>query len=653
MPGLAGLVRRYTPLTDPHHMIHAFKVVGLVDGVRYQYRPFHNEDAVILNTLTGLHSTLDQPALDPTGNLLLFLEGEVFNLGELRSRSGSRPNATPCDTLLAMYMRCGADFIYSINGEFNIVIYHKAEKRLDIFSDHIASMPMYYMEQSNGLLFGSEKKFILSLLKTAPAIDPVGLLQIVAHRHNLDERTFLDGLKRLMPGAHLTYQRGRLRSTRRQVLAWTVAERTPRIRELRTEWGGHLKAATQLRVAGKERILISLSGGLDSRAIACALPRDLRPLSSRTRGVHGSLEVGIAAEISDRLGFDHVEENPLTVQNSHLIPKIAWRTECEIPFMNALSIANHRALKDCCHFVTGGWLGDVSSGAHIAADMLIPTSRQAFVERAYWRCLAPAAHLLPRIFSQEFLQKTLPDVREAFFESFMQIEGTTNIQVYEMWDLYQRQRRQTTSSMPVDSYLFEKIRPFYDKEYLNFTLTLPARLRFGQTLYQSMIWRLGPEIRSIPSSNNQLRLRSSLLGNLSNKGLTLAHRAFTRRVRKVRPRYRNSIEQRPVEDLGDAIRKDASFRVLVERYLSSDDFDSSVFNQNGVKKTLDEHYQGVSDYSYVLGHMATLAAGLPYFLNRTLRCPPEAEPLRPAALTKKATRRAVAEGVEPALAELR
>ena len=181
--------------------------------------------------------------------------------------------------------------------------------------------------------------------------------------------------------------------------------------------------------------------------------------------------------------------------------------------------------------------------------------------------------------------------------------------------------------MPVDSYLFEKIRPFYDKAYLNFTLTLPTYLRFGQTLYQSMIYRLGPEIKDIPSSNNQLRIRRSLLGNLGNKGVTLTHRAITRHIRRIKPKYRNRIERRATEDIGLAIRQDASFRRLIERFLDSDDFDASIFNRQGIRTMLDQHYQAASDHSDLLGYVATFSAGLSYFLNRTLRCPPEAEPL--------------------------
>lgn len=627
MPGLAGVIRRDMPLHDPRRLLDMFRNVGLVDGVSYQYKSFCSDRAAILNTLTGLLKTADQPSIDPNGNIFLFLEGEVFNLDEIRLIAGCRPRATQCESLLALYLRRGDRFIESVNGECNIAIYDRAAGRLDLFCDHIASMPMYYMEQAGCLLFGSEKKFILSALEQPPGLEPLGLLQIVAHRHNLDELTFLKGVKRMMPGTQLTYHQGRLRLQFRELLAPQIRQLRSGVDDLRQEWAEQLGTAARLRVRGRERIFISLSGGLDSRAVACALPRELRPIWSRTRGSAASSEVTIAGEIAELLNFKHIQEDPLEIPHSSIIAKIAWRTECETPYVNALSIANHAALKNRCHFFTGGWLGDASSGAHIPAGALLGTSYRKFIERAYQRHLAATAESLSKLFNEEFLQRMLPELEEAFHASFPDRYGFTNVQNYEMWDIYQRQRRQTTSSMPVDSYLFEKIRPFYDKDYLNFVMSLPTSLRFGQTLYQSMIRRIGPEIRDVPSANNGLRLRGSILGNLGNKAATLAYRACTRRIRKIRPRYRNHIERCAPENFGAAIRGDAALRVLIERFMSSGDFDSSMFNRNGIRRMLADHYQGVSDNSYLLGHVATFSAGLPYFLNKTLRCPEAAQPL--------------------------
>jgi hypothetical protein len=156
---------------------------------------------------------------------------------------------------------------------------------------------------------------------------------------------------------------------------------------------------------------------------------------------------------------------------------------------------------------------------------------------------------------------------------------------------------------------------------------LPTRLRFGQTLYQMMIYHLGPEIRDIPSANNGLLLRRSLIGNLWNKGFTLVQGQVRRRIQRLVPRKRNGIERRANDNLGLVPRRDALFRSLIEKYLDSAEFDAAIFNPSGIRTLLDQHSNAVCDHSDILGYVATFSIGLPYFLNRTPACPPEAEPL--------------------------
>jgi asparagine synthase (glutamine-hydrolysing) len=626
MPGLCGLVTSGEKIVS-ETILQTFEEVHKVKGMTYIRRSFGSDQVAIINLLTGLlPMTLTQPASDPTDNSLLFLEGEIFNLEDLICYAKETGDRSPCGILLALFLERGDEFISLVNGEFNIVIYQKRENRLIVFSDHIASMPMYYVEEKGRLLFGSEKKSFLPLLSECPTIDSLGLLQIVAHRHNLDELTFLRGIRRLVPGSRLEYAKGRLSVTRHQKLAFAVPEVPRPVEELLDEWATRLRHATQLRLNGKQRVLISLSAGLDSRAIACAIPRDFRPVSSRTRGVEGSLEATLAAAIADRLGFNHFREEPSTVPHSSIIPKIAWRTECETHFQHAISLSNHPTIKDRGDHIAGGWLGDVSSGGHISPRMLVPRSRQSFIDQVFRRYLAYSVSSLSRVFSRGIMQEIFPQLQTAFLESFSHFDAATNIQLYETWDLHQRQARMTTSSMPVDSYAFEKIRPFYDKEYLKFTLTLPFRVRLAQSLYQTMIYRLGPEIRSIPSSNTMQKVRGTILGNRMNKGLEWTQKAVTKGVRRVHSTYRNRIERHTREDMGSAIRKDLQFRCLIEDFVSSRDFDSAIFNQSGITTMLEEHYRGVADHTELLGYVATFSAGIPLFLNRTPRCPREAEP---------------------------
>jgi asparagine synthase (glutamine-hydrolysing) len=610
-------------------MLALFQQTASVKGVEFMHKSIQTDAAVILNSLTGLiPGNTDQPAVNSEDNTFLFLEGEIFNLGELRARVRHSENAcSPCQILLDLYSLYGDSFITLLNGEFNIVIYHKDRNRLLVFTDHIASMPMYYVHDADNFFFGSEKKFILPALSQPPSIDSVGLLQIFAHRYNLDDRTFLDGVKRMTPGTLISFENGRLTESQYDFLCFSVPATVPDSTDLIHQWSSILRDATQSRLMGKSRVLLSLSGGLDSRAIAAAIPRNFRPIISRTAGLRDSADVIAAEKIAQQLRFNHIYENSASTRYSDILAQIVWRTECETHFTNASSIAEHRQAKEHGDFLAGGWIGDVSSGGHIPAPLLFVKNREDFIERLFSRHVIFPKHWLRRVFTHDYLEETFPRLREAFQKSFDNFTSGTNVQMYEIWDLYQRQRRQTTSSMPIDSYWFEKIRPFYDKNYLQFTLTLPTRLRFGQVLYQSMIHSIGPEIRKIPNANNGLLLRASISGNLINKGITLSGQTISRGRRRLLKNRTNSLKPQTKDNPAAKIRDDEIFREMIENHLSSTDFDTAVFDRGGIKELLDQHYMGGLDHSYLLGYVATFFVGLPYFTRPLRQCPSEAEPI--------------------------
>jgi asparagine synthase (glutamine-hydrolysing) len=626
MPGISGFVHSSALLDNPDEILGMFEQVHSLKGVNFVQRTFRSNQCVITNTLTGLlKTTLDQPASDPAGNTFLFLEGEVYNTEELLNHLNGPQDLSPCHVLLALFLEHGPDFVSLVNGDFNIVIYQKAEKRLIILNDYLSSKPMYYLEQADSLLFGSEKKSILAVASGSPAIDPIGLLQVFAHRHNLGGRTFIKGLKRLSPGSRLDYHRGRLDLTRYHLLTSRMPEVSSKVDSLLDEWCDRLRQVTIRRLKGRERVVMFLSGGLDSRAIACAIPRDFRPIWARTWGETDSLEAIYATKIAERLNFDHYCEDPMAVPLSSILHKIVWRTECETHFTNCISMANHPMIKEHGDFVLGGHLGDVSAGGHIYPYMFLPRSRQQFIARAYRWNVTYSFASLSELFNEEFLHKNFPGLKDAFFASFDPLEGETNIHVYEVWDLYERQARMTFSSGATDSHLFEQIRPFYDRDYMDFVTSLPTRLRFGQTLYQAMIYRLGPEIRDIPNANTNLNLHSTIWGNILSKGLTLGLKARTKLLRKIRPSYQSKTVR---EDTTLATRQDPEFRRIIENSVRLSYLDSSIFNGPGIMRMLDRQYQGVADHTNPLCILATFAVGLPYFVySRPCHCPREAEPM--------------------------
>jgi hypothetical protein len=628
MPGISGFVSGVGPLADAEEVMQRIETVHALPNIEWVTRSIQSDQAVIANMLTGLWTnTLDQPATDPAQTSLLFLEGQLFNWDEIR-RAVNEPWAqTPCQQLLALYLERGPQFISLLNGEFNLVIYQPAANRLLLFSDPLASKPFYYLAQPQGMLFGSEKKAILALADPLPELDPVGLIQLVVYRHHVGGRTLHKNVACLPPATYLEYCGKEVRLTRYAYLRFHPRTPSKNHEPLVEEWADLLRNSTRRRLEHTGRLLLSLSGGLDSRAIACALSQTRDPQIARTVGDSSAEEVQSASAIAHALGFNHLLEAPGAVPLSVTLPQIVWRADGAIPFTHGATVANHAQLKKHADFMAGGWMGDASSGAHLSSFMLLPYTRDQFVNRVhhwYMQYQKGALHLL---FRPEFIDQHMQELSSVFADSFQPMAGEENWQAFELWDMRERQTRMTFCAAPVDSHLFELFRPFLDLDYLNFTLSLPPYMRYGQVMYQAMIYHLGPEIRHVPNANTGYLLKGTLRENLFNHLKARKNIIEGRLLKKFAPQRVKHTTRAHMSGLDVEIRQDGELRRKLDSFMQSDFFDPAIFNRPQISAMLDQHYQGVKDYAYPISMLATLAVGLPYFVyKRPYQCPPEAVP---------------------------
>ena len=617
------------PIENPGDLLHRIETVEALPHLNFLTKHLQQERALIVNTMTGLWANVvDQPATDPTQSVYLFLEGQLFNWNEIERAVSDLWAQTPCQKLLALYLDEGRDFVKQLDGEFNLVIYHPAEHRLLIFSDRLASKPFYYLPQPHGLLFGSEKKAMLALADPLPELDPVGLIQLVAYRHHVGGRTLHKGVSCMPPGAWLEVRNAQIQVARYANLHFDVRSIPNNTAPLLEEWGALLCDGARRRVDQAGPLLLSLSGGLDSRAVAVALARTRSPKLARTLGETTSAEVQAACAIARSLGFNHRLEAPGAVPLSTILPQIVWRTDGAIPFTHGMSIANHPQLKQQGDFVAGGWYGDASSGAHLSTFMLLPYTRDQFLNRVHAWYTQYHQDALHALFQPQFLNEHLPELSSVFADSFAPYASSENWQAFELWDLMERQTRMTFCAGPVDSHLFELIRPFLHMPYLEFALSLPPYLRYGQTFYQAMIYHLGKEIRHVPNANTGLPLKATVRGNLLNRALARKNRAQARLTEKFVPGRARKSSLTNRNGLDAEIRQDPALRRTIEHFVQSDFFDSAIFNKAQIQTLLDQHYAGERDHAYPITMLATMAVSLPTFVyQRPRACPTEAAPL--------------------------
>ena len=113
-----------------------------------------------------------QPLQDPTGRLILAVNGEIYNHKPLRrSLAGEYDFQTgsDCEVILPLYAKRGPDFLNELSGIFAFVLYDRQDNRYLIARDPMGVIPLYSGRDEQGNFYvASEMK---ALVDVCPVIE--------------------------------------------------------------------------------------------------------------------------------------------------------------------------------------------------------------------------------------------------------------------------------------------------------------------------------------------------------------------------------------------------------------------------------------------------------------------------------------------------
>ena len=220
-----------------------------------------------------------QPMQDPeTGNWIVY-NGEIYNFREVRKKleqQGLRfAGHSDTEVLLKAYGRWGERCLSELRGMFAFAIWDSRRQRLFLARDPIGIKPLYYYESEEQFLFASELRTLLGTALIPRKLDPAGLLSYLTFGSVYDPNTLVQGLKALLPGHYLIWERGTSRHTRYWDL---IGGDRPGVRpanddkqKFETELREQLEEAVRLQLVSDVPVGVFLSGGIDSSSLVALL----------------------------------------------------------------------------------------------------------------------------------------------------------------------------------------------------------------------------------------------------------------------------------------------------------------------------------------------------------------------------------------------
>jgi asparagine synthase (glutamine-hydrolysing) len=239
-----------------------------------------------------------QPMFDPSGQVVIVFNGEIYNFPELRGwlqgRGHSFVGNSDTEVLVHMYGELGREMLPRLNGIFALAIWDGRERSLLLARDGLGVKPLYLAESPRGIAFCSEIKGLLHLVPECRRLDPAAIRRYLTYLWCPGEGTPLAGVRKLPPGHAVEFRAGQ------RSRSWTwyrLPSTLGRTQDL-TYAGSVEGTADALREAVRRQLVADvpvgafLSGGLDSSAVVAFARESVPSLRCFTIEAAGGPEEG-------------------------------------------------------------------------------------------------------------------------------------------------------------------------------------------------------------------------------------------------------------------------------------------------------------------------------------------------------------------------
>lgn len=304
------------------------------------------------------------PMQNASRRITMAYNGEIYNFPDLRrtleAQGHSFRSTSDAETVIALYERDGTEFLTHLRGMFALALWDAPRRTLILARDRLGKKPLYYHQNRDRLVFGSEIKALLQHpdvpRRPARALMPL----LLAYGYIPTPLTFFEGIRMLPPGHMLIGRDGNFTLTPywtppRFAGANPAAEPTDYLDELRAT----LDESVRLRLLSDVPLGAFLSGGLDSSLIVAYMQRHMTG-RVKTFAIGFSAEQSFdetahARRVADYLGTDHhefiVEPDAIA-----MLPFLVWHHDQ--PFADSSAIPTYLVSKHTREHVTVALTGD-------------------------------------------------------------------------------------------------------------------------------------------------------------------------------------------------------------------------------------------------------------------------------------------------------
>ncbi len=270
MTGIVGLITR-VPRQDAEREL--LRMLGVLRHENFYVTGTWVEESlgVYVGWVARRDSFADgMPLRNERGDVVLVFAGEEFpeqgTVQRLKER-GHQLEVTGASYLTHLYEE-DPSFLAGLNGRFQGLLADRSRGTVTLFNDRFGMHRMYYHESKDAFYFAAEAKAILAVRPELRSINSRALGEFISCGAVLEDRTLFKGVRTLPPASAWVFRNGTLESKSsyfhpREWEEQETLDPETYYRELREAFTQNLPRY----FGGRERIAMSLTGGLDTRII--------------------------------------------------------------------------------------------------------------------------------------------------------------------------------------------------------------------------------------------------------------------------------------------------------------------------------------------------------------------------------------------------
>lgn len=402
-------------------------------------------------------------------NMVFILDGVILNTQEICRKQ--KTNSFQ-DAIITLYKKQKQAFLTELRGSFSGAIYNKKNNELALFTDQIGSRPIFYYSGKDCFIFGSEIRYVTDSLQHSDIVYGLNIesaYSLLTLGYTIEGRTLFTSIHQLKPGQILF-----INDTKIYYENYFILKNEPDFSLKETEILEQIdflfrQAVTRAFNKDEEygyKHLACLSAGLDSR-MTNWVAHDLgyRNILNVSFSQSGYYDEYIPQKIAEQLKNDWLFKSLDNGNCLYLIDEVIRITSGTLYYGSAhlRSIFNIIDM-DQYGLVHTGQLGDVVLGTYYSS---------LDVHKNFSSSTGAYSVVLQDRLPANFIRDTYANEEIYIFYS----RGFCGINQ----GLFVRQQKNETYS------------PFYDIDFMNFSLSIPVKYRFGHYIYDKWILQKYPE----------------------------------------------------------------------------------------------------------------------------------------------------------------